>query len=187
MQILDAATLLTGLMVFAARVIDVGLGTIRTITIVQGRTKTAFLLGFVEISVWLTVISTVIPRIADEPLLGLFYALGFATGNVLGIKMERWLAFGYLILRVITRRGDLADAVRKAGYAVTTFEGRGMTGPVTELYIVCRRRDLKPIIDKVTEMDPEAFYLTEQAGAVSKIVRPFMSRRTGWRAIGKRK
>lgn len=187
MPIFDAPILLTGLLVFAARVVDVGLGTIRTINIVQGRTKTAFFLGFIEISVWLMVISTVIQHISEEPILGLFYALGFASGNVIGIKMERRLAFGHLILRVITRHPELAGAVRAAGYAVTTFDGQGMAGPVTELYIVCRRRDLKTIIAMVLEMDPEAFYLTEQAGSVSKAVRPFMTGPTGWRAVGKRK
>jgi uncharacterized protein YebE (UPF0316 family) len=184
---LDAATLLTGLVIFCARVLDVGLGTIRTLTIVQGRTATAFALGFVEISIWLWVISTVVPRIAQEPFLGLFYAFGFATGNVLGIKMEKRMAFGHLILRVITRLPDLADAVRRAGFAVTTFAGQGMAGPVTELYIVCRRRDLKPVIDVVKKKDPDAFYLTEHTGEVSKACRPFLTRPTGWRAVGKRK
>lgn len=184
---LDAATLLTGLVIFLARVIDVGLGTIRTLMIVQGRTSTAFMLGFVEISIWLWVISTVVPRIAQEPLLGVFYAFGFASGNALGIKMERRLAFGHLILRVITRHEGLADTVRKAGFAVTTFAGQGMSGPVTELYIVCRRRDLHSIIDTVKKEDPDVFYLTEFAGAVSKVCRPFLTRPTGWRATGKRK
>ena len=183
----DIATILTGLMVFGARVLDVGLGTIRTITIVQGRTKIAFFLGFIEISIWLLVISTVIPRISGEPLLGLFYALGFATGNVIGIKMERRLAFGHLILRVITRHEELADAIRETGLPVTTFSGQRMAGRGTELYIVCRRKDLKTIIGNVLAIDPEAFYLTEQAGSVNKMIRPFMSRKTGWRAIGKRK
>jgi hypothetical protein len=36
-----------------------------------------------------------------------------------------------------------------------------MHGPVDELYIACRRRELKRILDVVKEEDPDAFYITE--------------------------
>jgi Na+/alanine symporter len=48
---LDLHTFLTGAVVFLFRIVDVSLGTIRTISTVQGRTRTAFLLGFVEVCV----------------------------------------------------------------------------------------------------------------------------------------
>lgn len=186
---MDGLTLLTGLGIFLARVVDVSLGTVRTISIVQGRTRTAFILGFLEISLWLVVISTVVTKIMDRPILGVFYALGFSTGNVVGIKLERWMAFGYVVLRIISPKAglEMAERVRGAGFPVTTFHGEGKSGPVIELYIVCRRRDLKAIIALVTELEPEAFYITEPAGTVSKVYRPFMPPLTGWRAILKKK
>jgi len=186
---LDSQTILIGVLIFLARITDVSMGTMRTISIVQGRTKRAFFLGFVEISMWLIVISTVVNRIASHPILGIFYAFGFSTGNVVGIMLERKLAFGNIILRVISTQSGMmmADKVRAAGYAVTTFHGEGMNGPVMELYIVCRRRDFDDIIGRVRNIEPNAFYLTEQAGNVSKIYRPSMQRATGWRAILKMK
>ena len=90
----DLSTLGLGILIFLARVADVTLGTVRTMSIVQGRTKMSFFLGFVEISMWLAVISAVISKIATSPILGFFYALGFSTGNVVGIMIERKLAFG---------------------------------------------------------------------------------------------
>ena len=194
-MLLDTFTILTGLAIFCARVVDVTLGTVRTLSIVHGRMKLAFFLGFVEISIWLIVISTVVTKIAEEPILGVFYALGFASGNVVGIWLERKLAHGNVILRVITR-GDVgmevAGLLRAAGYGVTTFQGEGATGPVTELYIVCRRKDLKGIMRRIRTRDPDPFYVTELAGEVNRILRPSMfrpmlTRPTGWRSIGKRK
>lgn len=190
MQIgLDATILLTGVLVFLARIIDVSLGTIRTISIVHGRTKTAFVLGFVEVSVWLMVISTVVAKVMAQPVLALFYAAGFSTGSVVGIKLERWIGAGHTVLRVISPRHgmEMATRIRAAGFGVTTFEGQGLTGPVTELYVVCRRRDLDAIIKMAKDIEPDAFYLTEQAGSVSKIRRPSMQLHTGWRAVIKRK
>ena len=83
-----------GILVFFARIIDVSVGTFRTISIVHGRTKIAFFLAIIEISVWLIVLSQVLPRVVEKPLLGVFYAFGFATGNVVGILVEKRLAMG---------------------------------------------------------------------------------------------
>jgi len=140
-------TLLLGIVIFLARVVDVSMGTMRTISIVQGRTKIAFVLGFLEVSIWLMVISAVVNDVMTKPLLGIFYA-SVLHGNVVGIKLERRLAFGHIIFRVISTCNGrkIADKVRDSGYAVTTFEGEGKCGAVTMLYVVCRRRDLNEII-----------------------------------------
>lgn len=42
--VFDVDTLVLGLIIFVARVTDVTLGTLRTVSIVQGRTKMAFFL-----------------------------------------------------------------------------------------------------------------------------------------------
>jgi len=189
MERLSPQILLLGLGIFAARVLDVSMGTVRTIATVQGRTWTAFLLGLIEITIWILVAAAVIREVGETPVLGVFYALGFATGNVVGIKIERRLAFGHNILRVITRKDGqvLAAALRTAGHVITTFQGEGRDGPVTELYIVCRRRDCTNVLGLVRDIDPDAFYITEPAGSVSKVIRPIMQQATGWRATLKKK
>lgn len=186
---LDWATLGLGVLIFCARVADVSAGTVRTISIVQGRTLLAFVLGFVEISLWLAVIAAVLSRILAEPVLGVFYALGFSTGNVVGIKLERRLAFGHMVLRVVSRgrAQDLCQALRDAGQGVTTFAGQGRDGPVTLLYVACRRRDLPRLADLVEAIEPGAFFIAEPAGQVSKLMRPHLQTATGWRAMFKKK
>jgi uncharacterized protein YebE (UPF0316 family) len=186
---MDLGTLLTGILVFAARVTDVTLGTVRTISIVHGRTKIAFFLGFIEVSLWLIVIATILPRVLDRPILGVFYALGFSMGNVVGIFMEKKMAFGNIVLRIISLHNgpQMADKIRGMGYGVTTFAGEGLTGPVLQLNIVCRRKNLKEILNIVKDLDADAFFLTEPAENVSKLYRPVLAGATGWRAIFKKK
>lgn len=184
------STIFLGLVVFFARVTDVTLGTVRTISIIQGRTKIAFMLGFFEVSLWLLVVAKVLQEVAQKPILTLFYALGFASGNVVGIYIERHLAFGYSVLRVICpqKGNEMAVVLRKAGYAVTTFIGEGLSGQVVMLYVVCLRKQLKEILSLVTDISPEAFYIIEPASSVSKMYRPyFMEAGTGWRATFKKK
>jgi len=176
-------------LVFIARVADVSLGTLRTIAVVHGRTGMAFWLGFFESIIWLAVVSTIVTTVIEQPLLGIIYALGFATGNLVGIQVERFLALGHLTLRVISRKNStaIAEAIRSKGFPVTTFTGEGREGVVLELYIVCRRRDLKKLLPLILSLDSQAFYVTEQAGSVSNICRPVMQPLTGWRAIMKKK
>lgn len=185
----DAHILLTGFIVFLARICDVSIGTVRTIVTVQGRTALAFTLAIFEISIWVTVVSTVINQIKEQPLLVIFYAFGYATGNVVGIMVERKLAFGTMILRIITRRAgvEIAAHLREKGQPVTIFQGEGMRGPVSELYIACRRRDLKWILPEVQRIDPKLFYVIEQARDMSKVLKPVYSPLGGWRSTDKRK
>ena len=185
----DPHILLTGVIIFLARICDVSIGTIRTIVTVQGRTVIAFTLAIFEISIWVTVVSAVINQIKDQPLLVVFYAFGYATGNVVGIMVERKLAFGTTILRIITRDAgpQIADHLRKKGQPVTIFRGEGMRGPVNELYIACRRRDLKWILPDVQGMDPKLFYVIEQARDMRSVLKPVSTPLGGWRAINKRK
>ena len=177
------------ILVFLARLTDVSLGTLRTIAIVPGRTALAFWLGFFESCIWLAVVSTIVQTVAQQPLLGIVYAFGFAGGNLVGIKIEKLIAMGHLILRIISRSnsGSIAAKIRDNGYRVTTFVGEGRNGPVDEHYVVCRRRDLKSLLQTVIQIDPEAFYVTEQAGSVSNVCRPIMQPVTGWRAVFKKK
>jgi len=180
---------LLGGLIFFARIIDVSVGTLRTISIVQGRTKVAFFLAFIETSVWLIVLSQVLPKVMHTPLLGVFYAFGFASGNVVGILVEKRLAMGYTNFRVITTKfaKEITNSLREKGFAVTNFEGEGKDGKVTEIYIVSDRKNLPALIKVVKEIEPDAFYIAEQAGIVSKIRRPTMVPATGWRAVQKKK
>ncbi|MBC8433127.1 MAG: DUF2179 domain-containing protein [Desulfobacterales bacterium] len=185
----DLHTIVTGFIVFFARICDVSIGTVRMITTVQGRTGIAFILAVFEIIIWISVASVVIHQVREKPILIFFYAFGYATGNVVGIITEKKLAFGLINFRVITKTKSktMTERIRKMGQPVTMFQGEGMTGPVYELYIVCRRRDLKKLIPIIKEEDPDAFYITEHAMDISKALPPIYQPATGWRAVMKRK
>ena len=149
----------------------------------------SFWLGFFEIAIWLIVISTVIHKVYESPILGLFYAFGFATGSMVGICIERRLALGHIILRAMSRKNfdQMAEMIREQGYSVTTFEGKSKYGPVVELYIFCLRLDLDKILKIIKAIEPNAFYVTEQTGSVSKIYNSILQPVTGWRSWLKKK
>lgn len=154
---------LLAVLVFFSRVLDVSIGTIRTLATVQGRMVLAFILGLFEVTIWLLVIATVVNTVLDRPWLLAFYALGFSTGNVVGILIEQKLALGHSTLRIFAVREaeNLARVLRDSGFRVTRFQGEGTRGPVSELHIVCERRKLSHALSLVEGIDPEIFYVCE--------------------------
>lgn len=156
------------LFIMGARICDVSLGTLRTVSVITGRRWAAPLLGFVEVLVWILVVSQVIETIDKSPYYPVAYALGFAIGNFIGISIERRLAFGEQVVRVFSRLGrDLARTLRAEGFRVTEFEGRGRDGPVEMLFIETKRREVPSVIRRARAMDPECFYIVDDVRVAS--------------------
>ncbi len=146
------------LVIFFIRVADMSLDTLRVLFVVRGRRPQAWVVGFVQSALWVIAVASVLSHL-DNLLNVLAYAAGFATGNVVGMRIEERLAIGHSHLRVISRqRGEaVASAVRSAGYAVTELSGRGKDGAVSILTTSVRRRDIDPVRNEVLQADPDAF------------------------------
>ncbi len=176
------------LLIFFARITDVTLGTLRTILVVRGKVLLSSVLGFVEVSIWIVVITRVVKNL-DNPWNMLGWAAGFAVGNAVGILVERRLAMGKMVLRIITRRQSetVAAALRGAGFGVTIFDGRGLTGPVKLLYLVLDRSKLSGVKQLAMETDPEAVLITEDVREFQDQLRPTNVPRTGILGVLKKK
>jgi len=145
-------------LIFFIRVADMSLDTLRVLFVVRGRRPQAWVVGFVQSALWVIAVASVLSHL-DNLLNVLAYAAGFATGNVVGMRIEERLAIGHSHLRVISRqRGEaVAGAVRSAGYAVTELSGKGKDGAVSILTTSVRRRDIDPVRIEVLQADPDAF------------------------------
>jgi len=175
-------------LIFVARIVDVSLGTVRTISLIHGRIATAVILGFFEVLVWITVVAQVISGVSENPVLLVAYAAGFAAGNGVGIVIERWLAMGVQMLQMISQKHgeEIAAAIRGHGQAVTVFTGEGRDGPVRMILTTCQRRKVPALIREARGIDPDIFYVVEPVSDLRKNVR-IGTRPTGWRSVGKAK
>jgi uncharacterized protein YebE (UPF0316 family) len=176
----------TSVLIVLARVADVSLGTLRMAAVIQGRRGAAFLLGFVEILIWVVAVSQVVANL-QHPMYAVSYAAGFALGNFLGVTIEQHIAVGEQVLRIFSHRADmLAAALRERGFWVTKFDGEGRDGPVGLLFIALPRRDAPKLAALARELDPECFYVLDDVRlAVSAYTG--LSEPSGWRSIRKRK
>jgi len=161
------------LFIFAARILDVSLGTIRIISISKGLKYLATVLGFFEIMVWLLAIRQIFQNLANV-FYYIAYAGGFAMGTFVSIYIEDRLSIGTQVIRIITRKGasELVEALRSDGYGVTSTSAEGSEGRVNIIYTVIDRRDLQTVIGIIRGHNPRAFYSVEDVRLVSEKIFP---------------
>ncbi len=99
----------------------------------------------------------------DNVLKVVAYAGGFATGNVVGMLIEKRLAIGYSHISIISRGlgKEIAQALRAHDFAVTEIPAYGRDGKVTLLNCSVQRKLSSDIEKLALEQDPEAFITIE--------------------------
>ena len=163
MQLIFTPTvLLTTLLIFVVRVASIAMDTLRFMLTMRGKQGIAWVLGFVESVLYVVTIGVVLSDLSNV-LYMIGYAAGFATGNVVGMAIERRLAIGFSHLKIITKQHGLAvaEALRKMDYAVTEIPARGKDGSVSLCDLSVRRKDIPAIEKLALEVDPEAFITVE--------------------------
>ncbi len=152
---------LWSLVILVARVVDVSMGTIRVQMIVRGRKVLAAVIGFVEVLIFILVVSRVIQGV-DNWLYVLAYAGGFGSGTLVGGWLSERMSRDLTEVTVISRAWEGVErAVRAAGFALTRYLGVGRAGPVEVLSVICPARHLPRLTRIVSEVDPQAFLYTQ--------------------------
>lgn len=156
------------LLIALARIVDVSIGTIKIIQISRGNKLLAPLLGFFEVLVWLVAVTSIFQNL-NNWVCYIAYALGFALGSYIGIKMEEKLALGVQLIRIITRKDaeNLIDSLRETGYGVTAIKAEGSSGEVGVIYSVVNRKSIGKIVELIQTHNPNAFYTIEDIRFVS--------------------
>jgi len=180
METFDTYTwIILPLIVFLARFVDVTLGTLRIIFLSRGRKLLAPLLGFVEVFIWITIVSQIV-RGAQNVAAYFAYAAGFAVGNYVGMLIEEKLAIGTLVIRIILpkKKNSLVARLHDEGYGVTFVDAQGGNGPVVLVYTIVMRKELEQIARIIEETSPRAFYTVEELRSVREGIFPVRSQNT---------
>ena len=121
--------LVAALSIFLLRLLDQTLGTLRVLYVNKGKPVFGAVLGFVESAIWVVAISRVIQDLND-PLLIFGYALGFASGTIMGSYIENTIATGDIVVRISAPKDSdsiqVAEELRKNDFGVTSTNGEGM-------------------------------------------------------------
>ena len=163
------AYLILPLLIFLARICDVSINTIRIIYMLGGRRYTSTLLGFFESLIWLLAISQIFKHL-DNWICYVAYPAGFASGIFVGMLMEERIAYGKVIVRIITRKDvvPLIQFLNANGFRYTKVVAEGPDGHENLVFTVLQRERLDDLLKRLKEILPTAFYTIEKVKAAAE-------------------
>lgn len=156
-------------LIFTARIFDVSINTIRIIYVLGGRRVTATLLGFFESFIWLMAIRQIFEHL-DNWICYVAYPAGFATGILVGMIIEEKIAYGKVIVRIITRKEvrELIAHLNSQQFRYTHVHAEGPDGHENLVFTVLQRENLEALLLKLKEILPSAFYTVEKVNRAAE-------------------
>lgn len=150
------------ILIFCARIADVSLGTLRITMVSRGYKWQSALLGFFEVLIWVIVVAQLLKNL-NHWVNYVAYAAGFSAGTFIGLYIEDKMKVGTVLIRIITldKSDELIEALKEAGVAITSVDAKGGFNDVKVIFTVLKRKKLNKVYDIVKEIDPEAFFSTE--------------------------
>ena len=162
--------LLLCLKVFSVRILDVSLGTMRTIVTVKGKTKTASLIGFVEVLIWFLVVREALNTDIESIWIAISYAGGYATGTLIGGYLSNKFIKGNFGVQVILSENNdsIIDTIRKEGYAVSVIDVKGQDKSKEKymLFIEIDKKRFDHLKSLIKELDEKAFIVVNETRMV---------------------
>lgn len=157
------------LLIFLARITDVSINTIRIIYVLGGRRMTATMLGFFESFIWLMAIRQIFEHL-DNWMCYIAYPAGFASGIFVGMMIEERIAYGKVIVRIITRKDTvpLQDYLRSRDLRFTNVDAHGPDGKENLVFTVLPRENLEDLLDELKVILPTAFYTVEKVNRATE-------------------
>lgn len=154
------------LMIFFGRIIDVSLGTVRINFIVRKKKLIAAAVGFVEVTIFVTIIARVIQDI-DNNIYGIFaYGAGFAIGTIVGMFISDKLSKDLLSTNIISKykSEEIESTLRNEGFGATSYFGLGKDGNIKIINVVCRNNCIGRLNKIILNIDPNSFITSSLIG-----------------------
>lgn len=116
------------LKIFFVRIIDVSLGTIRTVLVVKDKVFSASFIGFFEVLIWFIVVKDALNSTNGSFIIAIFYALGFSCGTFVGGLLANYFNNDTMInvqIIINNSKNYIIDMLRDKGFAVTVLNVKG--------------------------------------------------------------
>jgi uncharacterized protein YebE (UPF0316 family) len=149
--------------IFGLRIVDVSFDTARVLAVVRGNRVAAAGLGFFQALIWILAVGSAL-KFLDSWYHIMGYAVGYASGNVVGMTIENALAYGLSQVRIVSQHGgvEIAEALRERGFGATEIPGYGRDGGVEIVHSVVQRQHLSEVVRIVDQWDSKAFVTVEE-------------------------
>ena len=157
--------LISCLTIFCCRIIDVSLGTIRTILTVKERTLLSALIGFLEVFIWYIVVKDALTGDAPAMLTAVSYAGGYAAGTFIGGKLAGALVSGQVTMQVVTSGRDpqVLEYLRSFGYGLTVLNVEAGRDGMPKYLVLSTidRKQVRIFRENISRIDPKAMIMIQ--------------------------
>ena len=150
------------LKIFFTRILDVSLGTFRTIVLIKGKNLLAGFIGFFEVFVWFVIVQEALNTPHSSIWIAIFYSLGFAAGTIIGAYITNYFIRTPITLQIITTSEEMADYLRNKGYGVSVLNVRGKDGIKNMLILETTDKHYKELMSLIRLVDEKAFVVVDE-------------------------
>lgn len=144
----EGTTLIVYICIFAGKIFEVSLCTLRIVLINRGERLIGALLALIEITLWLIIAGNVLSNYQSDPWKMVAYALAYSMGNYVGSWLEERLAFGLCSIQCVVMDAETADkigdALRSHGFGLSEMQVQGRDDTDRYMLISTLRRKLAP-------------------------------------------
>ncbi len=157
------------LKIFIARIMDVSLGTIRTVMTVKNKNILAMTIGFFEITIWFLVVKDALSSNDNGLWITFAYASGFSAGTYIGGFIANKFIHGKLSVQIIMNEtsNKFIDILRNEGYAVSIIPlGDNNKNKKYMLFLEIDSRQLDHLRKIIREYDKNAFVVVNETKQV---------------------
>lgn len=156
-------------LIFLARVADVTVATVKLMFVVNNARKKAAFLGFFEALITIMALSRIMQD-ASNLLAFIMYAAGFATGTYVGMWIEEKMAYGSVLVRILSKHipHELLSYLAENQYRYSMIDANDQSGNTQMLFTVCKRSHVKTFLATLENTAPQALYTIEGVKMVSQ-------------------
>ena len=149
------------LLIFIINVVYISLNTIRFMLTMKSYRLAASLVSMVEVTIYVVGLGLVLDSLDNYINLAV-YALGYGVGIALGIKIEEFLALGYIMVTAIVPNVEtkMPEELRDLGYGVTTSLAFGREGDRMVLEILTPRKTERKLYKQISEIESKTFIIS---------------------------
>jgi uncharacterized protein YebE (UPF0316 family) len=153
--------------IFLARILDVSLGTIRTVLVVHSSRLKGAILAFFEVLIWFLVAREALNTNVDSIWIPIFYAGGYAAGTYIGTILANNLVDGLITISIITKKNYtkvMLDKIRKEGYKASVIN---LQNPIDDIkkdmiLVQINKKKMKVITKIVRTVDEKSFVMINE-------------------------
>ena len=149
------------LKIFTARILDVSLGTIKTVFIIKEKRIIASIISFIEVFIWFIVARSALITTINSFLIPISYSLGYASGTYIGGFISSKYIKGHLNINIISSKltKKHINILKDNGFGVSvinTIDNKKL------LIIEINKKQLKKLQNLITVFDKKAFMIVSE-------------------------